>query len=82
VISRAVHAVGLPEGRLAAGLEAIQARWPGLDLGSYPFYRIAGDGVAIVAKGNDPAAAEAAIAEVAALMTALGAPPRAGEPPA
>lgn len=82
VVSRAVYAVGLPEGRLAAGLEAIQARWPGLDLGSYPFYRVTGDGVAIVAKGNDPAAAEAAIAEVAALMTALGATPLAGEPPA
>jgi molybdenum cofactor synthesis domain-containing protein len=82
VIARAVHAVGLPEGRLAEGLAAIQARWPGLDLGSYPFYRMQGDGVAIVAKGNDPAAAEAAIAEVAALMTALGATPRAGEPPA
>jgi hypothetical protein len=38
--------------------------------------------VAIVAKGNDAARAEAAIAEVTALMTGLGAMPVAGEPPA
>ncbi len=81
IISRAVHAVGLPEGRIAEGLAAIQARHPGLDLGSYPYYRPAGNGVAIIAKGNDPAEAEAAIAEVSALMAALAATPIQGEPP-
>ena len=81
VISRAVHAAGLPEGRIAAGLGAIQERHPALDLGSYPYYRLGGSGVAIVAKGTDPEAADAAIAEVAALMRALGGEPVAGEPP-
>ena len=81
VVSRAVHAVGLPEGRIAAGLAAIQARYPALDLGSYPYYRLGGSGVAIVAKGTDAAAADAAIAEVGALMTSLGAEPISGEPP-
>ena len=52
-----------------------------LDLGSYPYYRPAGNGVAIIAKGNDPAEAEAAIAEVSALMAALAATPIQGEPP-
>ncbi len=81
VVSRAVHAAKLPEGRIAEGLAAIQARFPALDIGSYPYYRESGSGVAIVAKGTDPAMAERAIAEVTALMTALGGLPVQGEPP-
>lgn len=81
IVSRAVHASGLPEGRIAERLAAIQARYPGLDLGSYPYWRSGGSGVAIVAKGANAGAAEAAIAEVSALMSALGAQPIAGEPP-
>ena len=81
IAARAVHALGAAEGRIAAGLSAIQARSPEADLGSYPFYRPGGNGVAIVAKGTDPARLEAAIAEVAALFTALGYAPVAGEPP-
>jgi len=81
VVSRAVHAAKLPEGRIAEGLAAIQARFPALDIGSYPYYRETGSGVAIVAKGTDPAMAALAIAEVSALMTSLGAMPVQGEPP-
>lgn len=81
IASRAVHANGLMEGRIAAGLAAIQARYPALDLGSYPFYRPDGNGVTLVAKGTDPEAAEAAIAEVAALIRGFGLTPVAGEPP-
>jgi len=82
VIARAVHADGLPEGRIAAGLSAIQARYPDLDVGSYPYYRPAANGIAIVAKGADAAEAEAAIAAVTALMLELGGTPVQGEPPA
>jgi molybdenum cofactor synthesis domain-containing protein len=82
ILSRAVHTAGVPEGRIAEGLAAIQARHPALDIGSYPYYRAAGGGVAIVAKGTDAAAAEAAIVEVTALMEALGGAPVQGEPPA
>ena len=81
VISRAVHVTGVPEGTLAEGLGAIQARRPAVEIGSYPFYRAAGNGVAVVAKGTDAAAAEAAIAEVSELMRALGGEPVVGEPP-
>ncbi|MDE2200316.1 MAG: competence/damage-inducible protein A [Rhodospirillales bacterium] len=81
IVSRAVHAQGVMEGRIAEGLAAIQAAHPALDLGSYPYYRAAGNGVAIVAKGNDPTEAEAAIAAVTVLMTGLGASPVQGEPP-
>jgi molybdopterin-biosynthesis enzyme MoeA-like protein len=82
VVSRAVHSAGVPEGRIAEGLAAIQARYPALDIGSYPYYRDSGNGVAIVAKGTDAALAEQAIAEVTALMAALGGAPVAGEPAA
>ena len=81
IISRAVYALGLPEGKIALGLAAVQAEHPALDVGSYPFYRPTGNGVAIVAKGNDPADAEAAIAEVTVLMLGLGGQPIQGEPP-
>ena len=81
ILSRAVHTARVPEGRIAEGLAAIQARHPDLDLGSYPYYRKDASGVAIVAKGTDAAAAESAIAEVAALMRALGGEPVDGEPP-
>jgi molybdenum cofactor synthesis domain-containing protein len=79
--SRAVHVVGLPEGVIAEGLAAVQARYPDLDLGSYPFYRPGGSGVALVAKGPDGEAAERAIAEVTELIIGFGKVPISGEPP-
>jgi molybdenum cofactor synthesis domain-containing protein len=78
--SRAVHVAGLPEGTVAEGLGAIQARFPALDIGSYPYYRPGANGVAIVAKGTDLEMAEAAIGEVSALVAALGFVPLPGEP--
>jgi molybdenum cofactor synthesis domain-containing protein len=78
---RAVHVLGLPEGVIADGLGAIQKRYPDLDLGSYPFYRPTGGGVALVAKGPDGVAAEKAIAEVTDLIIQLGKVPIPGEPP-
>jgi molybdenum cofactor synthesis domain-containing protein len=80
IVSRSVHAANVREGDIAEGLTAIQARYASLDIGSYPYFRDAGPGVAIVAKGTDAAAAEAAIAEVAALFKALALDPTAGEP--
>ncbi|MBN9508647.1 MAG: competence/damage-inducible protein A [Alphaproteobacteria bacterium] len=81
VVSRAVHGSGVLEGTIAEPLAAIQKRYAVLDIGSYPYYRSGGGGVAIVAKGTDAAAAESAIAEVTSLMASLGATPVAGEPP-
>lgn len=80
VISRAVHATSLFEGQIAAGLSAVQARFPTLDLGSYPYERPTTRGVAIVAKGTDETQAEAAIAEVTTLIAGLGHAPIVGEP--
>ncbi len=67
--AEAVHVVRLGEGVLALGLGEIQARYPDLDIGSYPFYRASGNGVAIVAKGTNPARLHAAIEQVAHLMS-------------
>ena len=80
VISRSVHANAVREGDIAAGLTDVQARHPALDIGSYPYFRDSTAGVAIVAKGTDPADADAAIAEVTALFRSLGTEPLAGEP--
>ncbi len=81
VESRAVHAMGLLEGAIAAGLSAIQARYPEVDLGSYPFYRAGGNGVSLVAKGTDVAQLEACIAEVTRLIEMQQKQPVPGEPP-
>ncbi len=80
VESRAVHVVGLPEGTIAEGLGAIQNDFPQVDLGSYPFYRGTGNGVALVAKGTDTAQLDACIEAVAALIRNLGQTSIPGEP--
>ena len=82
IASRTVHADGVMEGRIAEGLAAIQARWPALDIGSYPYYRMGGGGVALVAKGAEVADVEAAAHDIATLLRAMGAKPVPGEPPA
>jgi molybdenum cofactor synthesis domain-containing protein len=81
ILSRTVHADGVMEGRIAEGLAAIQGRWPTLDIGSYPYYRLGGGGVALVAKGQDKADVEAAAHDIATLLRAMGAKPVPGEPP-
>ena len=80
ILMQAVHGLGVLEGTIAAGLSAIQARYPQLDLGSYPFGLGTRNGVAIVAKGTDAAAIAAAIAEASALIGSTGAQPVQGEP--
>ncbi len=77
---RAVYGLGVMEGNIAAGLTAIQERFPDADLGSYPFQRDGGWGVAIVAKGTDVARLEAAIIQATALIAAQGVAPVQGEP--
>jgi hypothetical protein len=69
------------EGRIAEGLAAIQARWPALDIGSYPYYRMGGGGVALVAKGTDAEAVEDAARDITTLLRAVGGKPVQGEPP-
>jgi molybdenum cofactor synthesis domain-containing protein len=82
VLSRTIHTNGLREGDMAAGLTEIQARFAALDIGSYPYFRDNINGVAIVAKGTDGAAVDAAMAEVRALFKSLGFTGIDGEPAA
>ena len=77
---RAVHGMGVMEGAIAEGLCAIQARFPQLDLGSYPFKRNGAWGVALVAKGTDLPAMEEAARQATALIAAQGVDPVQGEP--
>ncbi len=77
---RAVYGMGVMEGNIAAGLEAIQERFQDADLGSYPFQRDGRWGVAIVAKGTDLARLDAAIAEATVMIEAQGIAPIQGEP--
>ncbi len=81
IASRTVHADGVMEGRIAEGLAEIQRRWPDLDIGSYPYYRMGGGGVALVAKGQDSEAVEEAARAITVLLRATGGKPVAGEPP-
>jgi molybdenum cofactor synthesis domain-containing protein len=80
VKSRTVWAAGLQEGAIAAGLEAIQQRFPQLDVGSYPFYRSTGNGVALVAKGTVEADIVAAAEAITAFIASMGHTPIPGEP--
>ena len=80
VKSRTVHATGLAEGRIAEGLEDIQKRYPALDIGSYPYYRAQGNGVALVAKGTDEAQVAEAAHDIAVFIRACGYTPIEGEP--
>ncbi|MBL6457682.1 competence/damage-inducible protein A [Belnapia sp. T6] len=72
VVSHTVHADYVYEGQIAEGLTAIQSRFPELDLGSYPYYRGKGGGVALVAKGTEAAEVEAAAEAMFALLAQYG----------
>ncbi len=82
VVSASWHADGLLEGTIAEGLEAIQHRFPGLDIGSYPYERPQRRGVSLVSKGTDAQAVRAAASAVHDLIAGLGMVPIEGEPQA
>lgn len=73
--SRSVTAY-LGESQMAAGLAAIQQRRPEIDLGSYPFSRGDRYGTTLVMRGTDPAALDAMLEEVAALIREAGETPQ------
>lgn len=80
IVMRAIHALGILEGSIAAGLSDIQNHFPSVDIGSYPFRRGEEGGVAIVAKGTDIALLDTAIAEVDALFAEQNVTAVMGEP--
>ncbi len=62
----------LPEGLLAKGLGEIQARYPDVDIGSYPSYRRGSFGVSLVMRSPDAERLGEATEAVAALIRSLG----------
>jgi molybdenum cofactor synthesis domain-containing protein len=75
LLSKVVVAA-LPESYLAPGLGAIQARYPEVEIGSYPFYRMGVFGVRLILRATQPEHLEAAAGEVRELVRELGADPR------
>lgn len=62
----------LPEGTIAAGLTAIQDKYPTVDIGSYPQYAEGRPQTTLVCRAMDTAANQAAADEVRALIATLG----------
>lgn len=63
--------VEAPEGVMAAPLGEVAGRHPAVSLGSYPFYR-GGAGSTLVARAQDRAALEAAVADLREMLAGLG----------
>jgi molybdenum cofactor synthesis domain-containing protein len=80
VLSATVGAY-LGEGVVAAGLGALQGRYPALEIGSYPFFRQGRYGASFVLRGTDRGMIDAAAVELRALIRQLGAEPIEGEAP-
>ena len=70
VVSRTVNC-RLPEGTIAADLEAIQDRYPDIDIGSYPMWSNEGPMTSLVLRGTDPDALDRAAAEIEAMIERL-----------
>jgi molybdenum cofactor synthesis domain-containing protein len=75
VRSRSVTAY-LAESQIAAPLGHIQRRYPGIDLGSYPFAREARYGTTLVMRGIDATALDAMLADVISMIVATGGEPQ------
>ena len=60
------------EGDMAHTLGDIQSRYPAIDIGSYPFFRMDKPGTSIVFRGDDVPAIDAAFAELEAACRAIG----------
>lgn len=74
VASRTLRRPGLREGDIGAALGELQARFPEVALGSYPWFDADGCGINLVARSSDPARLE----EAAAALEQLSAPPAPG----
>lgn len=60
------------EGELAAGLSAIQIRYPQVAIGSYPFFNDDSHGVNLVFRGTEASLLDQVAHELEALVTAIG----------
>lgn len=67
-----IVATPLLEGTIAADLGAVQAAFPDIDIGSYPYFRAGAFGVSLVLRGTDLDRLEAATQATAAMIERLG----------
>lgn len=74
VLSRTV-ACTVGEGTVAGGLGAIQAAFPDLEIGSYPYFRAGAFGTSLVLRGTDAVQLDAAADRVRELVRSLGGEP-------
>jgi molybdenum cofactor synthesis domain-containing protein len=81
MLSRTVTST-VPEGTIAGGLGEIQARYPGVEIGSYPYFRLGKFGTSIVLRGFEAGPLDQAAEEVRVLMRELGGVPVDGDIPA
>jgi molybdenum cofactor synthesis domain-containing protein len=65
----------LREGDIAEPLGAVQARYPEVEIGSYPFYSSVQFGASLVVRGTDRTLLEQVVAELRELVRTLGAEP-------
>ncbi len=77
MLSRSVSC-SLAEGTIAKDLAALQQRYGDLEIGSYPYFRRSDFGVTLVVRGTERARIAAAVAELKALIRALGGDPHEG----
>jgi len=77
MLSRSVSC-HLGEGTLANDLGALQARYPDLEIGSYPYFRRGDFGVTLVLRGTEKVRLAAAVEELNTLIRTLGGDPQEG----
>jgi molybdenum cofactor synthesis domain-containing protein len=77
MLSRSVSC-HLAEGTLAKDLGELQARYPDLEIGSYPYFRRGDFGVTLVLRGTEKGRLAIAVEELNALIRALGGDPQEG----
>jgi len=68
------------EGTIAEKLGNLQAQFPEVGIGSYPYYRGKTFGTSLVMRGTDGALLDRVVAEAEALIRGFGAEPISGEP--
>jgi molybdopterin-biosynthesis enzyme MoeA-like protein len=67
--------INLPEGTIAEPLTALQARYPDLEIGSYPAFRQGKVMTSLVLRGTEEARLVAAAEELAGILRQLGGEP-------
>ncbi len=77
VYSKAVIAY-IPEGVVAAPLEAVQNAYPETEIGSYPFFRLGKLGTSLVVRGVDQEKVNAAAEAIRGIIRSLGGVPEDG----